>query len=290
MREIDDALTYCKSNSNFVDVIVVTKKIINNIMKKIFDCLKHLSQLFDFKKTKKLLSHRFYDHKIEFIANFKNLSKSKVYFLLVRKLETFQKKFKKNLKKNFINSSNASFASSILFVVKSNETLRLCVNYRELNQITKRNVYSISLIEKTLIKIIDCKYIFKLNIIIAFNKLRMNKNNENFTTFICSLNIYKYYVLSFELINDSTNFQHYMNDLLFEFINDFCQIYLDDTLIYNKTRKKHNKYLRLINEKFIEIELQIDIDKCEFFKQKVVFLSCIIFIFEIRINFKRLKL
>ena len=163
------------------------------------------------------------------------------------------------------------------------------MNYRLLNQITKRNVYSISLIEKTLIKIIDCKYNFKLNIIVVFNKLRMNKNNENFTTFICSLNIYKYHVFSFELINDLTNFQHYMNDFLFEFINDFCQVYLDDILIYNKTRKKHNRHLRLIDEKFIEIELQIDIDKCEFFKQKVVFLNCIIFIFEIRMNFKNIE-
>ena len=99
IKEIDDVLIYCKSNLNFVDVIVVTKKIINNIMKKIFDCLKHLSQLFNFKKIEKLLSYRFYDHKIEFIANFKNLSKSKVYFLLVRKFETFQKYFITNLKK-----------------------------------------------------------------------------------------------------------------------------------------------------------------------------------------------
>ena len=94
-----------------------------------------------------------------------------------------------------------------------------------------------SFIEKTLIKIIDCKYIFKLNIIFVFNKLRMNKNNENLITFIYSLNIYKYHVLFFELINDFANFQHYMNDMMFEFLNDFCQIYLDDIFIYNKTKK-----------------------------------------------------
>ena len=142
------------------------------------------------------------------------------------------------MKKNFINFNNAFFASFILFAIKSNDQFRLCVNYRRLNHIIKRNSYFILLIEKTSIKIIECKYIFKLNIISALNKLRMHSNNENLITFICLLNIYKYHVFSFELTNDSISFQHYMNDLLFEFLSDFCQVYLNDIFIYNKIKKK----------------------------------------------------
>ena len=128
-----------------------------------------------------------------------------MYSLSFKKFEIFQKYFHDNFQKKFINSNKTLYVSFILFVVKSNEQFRLCVNYRKLNVIIKHNNYSISLIEKILIRIINCKFLFKLNIISIFNKFRMNSQNENLIIFICSLNIYKYHVLFFELINDSTN-------------------------------------------------------------------------------------
>ena len=176
-----------------------------------------------------------------------------------------------------------------MFVVKSNEQLRLCVDYWKLNVITKRNNYLISLIEEILIRIIDCKFIFKLNIISIFNKLRMNSQSENFTTFICSLEIHKYHVLFFELINDFVNWQHYMNDLLFEYINHFCQIYLNDILIYSKIRREHERHLIQIFQKLKEIDLQINIKKCEFFKTKVFFLDVILSIENLRMNSQKIQ-
>ena len=62
----------------------------------------------------------------------------------------------------------------------------------------------------------------RLNIIAAFNKLRMHSNSEDFTIFIISLEVYKYRVLLFELINEFVNYQQYMNNILFDYLNDFC--------------------------------------------------------------------
>jgi len=78
-----------------------------------------------------------------------------------------------------------------------------------------------------------------LNIIIVFNKLHMHSSSEDLTIFITSFDFYKYHVMSFKLINDSTFYQHYMNDMLFDYLHQFCQIYLDDIIIYSKTLKKH---------------------------------------------------
>ena len=77
------------------------------------------------------------------------------------------------------------------------------MNYRKLNAIIKRNRYFISLIDEVLIKIQDCKYLIRLNIITAFNKLRMHLDNKNFITFVTFLKVYKYRMLLFELTNDS---------------------------------------------------------------------------------------
>ena len=108
-----------------------------------------------------------------------------------------------------------------MFNEKSNKKLRFCVNYKKLNVIIKRNRYLILLINEILIKIQNCKYFIRLNIITAFNKLRMHLNNDNFIIFVISHKAYKYKMLLFELINDSVTYQQYINDILFEYLNDF---------------------------------------------------------------------
>ncbi len=126
--------------------------------------------------------------------------------MLTHKLLEIKKYLKKNLKKGFISSSSTLFAFLVLFVAKPNEELRFCVDYRKLNVLTCRNRYSISLIEKTLARVMGCKYLIKLNIIIAFNKLRMHLNSENYITFVISMRVYKYHVLSFDLINELASY------------------------------------------------------------------------------------
>ena len=181
------------------------KTIVEKLKRKIFDFFKQFENVFNFKKIDKLFFHKFYDYKIELTKKSKQLFRNRIYFLSFKKFEIFQKYFHENFQKKIINSNKTLYASFILFVVKSNEQFRLCVNYRKLNVIIKRNNYFILLIEKNFVRIINCKFLFKLNIISIFNKFQMNSQNEKLIIFIYSLNIYKYHVFHFELINDLTN-------------------------------------------------------------------------------------
>jgi len=88
------------------------------------------------------------------------------------------------------------------------------MNYQKLNVIFKRNRYFLLLIDEIIDKIVSCKHLTRLNIISAFNKLRMHLNSENYITFITALKAYKYKMLSFKLTNESIFFQQYMNDIL----------------------------------------------------------------------------
>ena len=212
-----------------------------------------------------------------------------MYSLFELKLIKLKKYLKKNLQKSFIVFSQVAYVSSVLFAVKFNDQLRLCVNYRRLNHITKRNRYFISLIEETLIRVQDCKYLIKLNIISIFNKLRMSEESEKLITFVISMRSYKYRVLSFELINDLASWQHYMNDLLFSFLNDFCQVYLNDILIYSKFKKKHIVHVRKVLKKLKKIDLQIDIEKCKFFKKEMTFLDVMLSMNDLRMNSKKIE-
>ena len=164
--------------------------------------------VFDRSKADKLPPHRIYDYKLEFIdgADKAKLPRSRIYSISGPKLKQVKKYLNEHLKKGFIVPSHTLFASLILFVEKLNNGLRFCIDYRRLNQIIKRNRYSIPLIDEVLARIQGYKYITRLDIIAAFNKLQMHPNSEDYTTFITSLRAYKYRVLPFELINRPANY------------------------------------------------------------------------------------
>jgi len=208
-----------------------------------------------------------------------------VNWLKLQSWYTRNKKYlEENLKKKFITLSKASFTSSILFIEKKDDNLCFCVNYWKLNALIKRNRYSILLIDEVLAWIQDSKYLTRLNIIVTFNKLCMSIESENLIIFVTFFNVYKYKVMLFELINESTFFQHYINNILFNCLHKFCQIYLNDILIYSKILKKHRTHVKEMLNKLHEVDLQIDIDKCEFKIQKISFLKLLIFINDLRMN------
>jgi len=244
--------------------------------------------VFDRAMTDQLFSHCLYDHKIELIDE-RTSSRSRLYHMSDYKLQKVKNYLIEHLNKDFISSSSASYASLILFVEKKDDSLRFCVDYRKLNALTKRNRYPLPLIDETLARIQESKYLTRLNIIVAFNKLRMHSGSEDLTTFITSFGFYKYHVMPFELTNGSTFYQHYMNDVLFDYLHQFCQIYLDDIIIYSKTLKKHKRHVRLVLHRLREADLQVNINKCEFHVQKTFFLRLLLFIEGLKMNLRKVQ-
>ncbi len=200
------------------------------------------------------------------------------------KLQKIKEYLIKHLNKEFIFLSFVFYISLILFIEKKDDSLRFCINYRKLNALIKRNHYFLSLINETFAYIQESKYLTWLNIIIAFNKLCMHLSNKNLTIFIIFFNSYKYHVMLFNLINEFAFYQHYMNDVLFEYLHQFYQIYLNDIIIYSKILKKYKQHVWLILQWLRKINLQIDINKCKFHMQEIIFLKLLIFIKRLKMN------
>ncbi len=155
--------------------------------------------VFDKKAFNILASHRSYDHKIMLKKNVVS-DYTSLYKMFEEKLKIIKKYLEDNLKKRFIIVSRFSFVSSVMFMKKANESLKFCVNYKKLNQLNKKNRYSLSLIEKTFAHLRKIKYFIKLDIRQTFHRVRItNAEFEDFTTFKIRFETYKYRVLSFEL-------------------------------------------------------------------------------------------
>ncbi len=264
-------------------------EVLEQIKVKLFFKYHDYLDIFDRAMIDQLSSHRFYDHKIELIDE-ETFLRSRLYQMFNYKLQKIKKYLIDHLNKGFIFFSFASYVSLILFVEKKDESLRFCIDYRKLNALIKQDRYSLSLINETLTRIQESKYLTWLNIITAFNKLCMYLDNEDLTIFIIFFDSYKYHVMLFDLINEPAFYQHYMNDVLFEYLHQFCQIYLDDIIIYSKILKKHKRHVRLILHRLREIDLQIDINKCEFHVQKIIFLELLIFIERLKINSRKIQM
>jgi len=253
--EIDRLLKTARNKSEDVNLQKLShEEILKEVKAKLSSKYHDYLDVFDRAMTDQLFSYRLYNHKIELIDE-KTSSRSHLYHMSDYKLQKMKNYLIKHLNKDFISSSLISYALLILFIEKKDDSLRFCVDYRKLNALIKRNRYFLLLIDETLACIQDSKYLIRLNIIVVFNKLRMHSSSEDLTIFIISFDFYKYHVMSFKLINDLTFYQHYMNDVLFNYLHQFCQIYLDDIIIYSKTLKKHKKHIRLVLHKLREIDL-----------------------------------
>ena len=278
MEEIDQQLAFHKDEALeevSLSSVEAATQYLDEVRNKLPSVYHDFLDVFDRSQASKLPPHRPSDHKIELIGDGKP-PQSRAYRMSPYKLQKVKEYLNENLSKGFITPSKAPYSSPVLFAQKSNGDLRFCVDYRKLNALTKRNRYPLPLIDEVIGKIMGCKHLTRLDIIAAFNKLRMHPGSEDYTTFITALGAYKYKVLPFGLTNGPSSFQQYVNDTLWDFLNEFCQAYLDDILIYSKTRKEHQEHVKQVLERLREAGLQVDIKKCEFDVEETTFLGVIV--------------
>jgi hypothetical protein len=117
----------------------------------------------------------------------------------------------------------------------------------------------------------------------------ITKKNEELIIFITKYENYQYRVLFFDLTDDSITFQQFVNDNFLDFLNEFLVIYLNDLIIYSDNLQNHQKHVKRMLQRLREIELQANIDKCEFHVFETKFLDLIVERDEIKINSAKIR-
>ncbi len=243
-----------------------------------------------FKKNVDILSlHRAHDYVIHLKEN-AQFSVFALYDMSRDEILELRRYLNENLSKHFIQVSRSQTIASVLFIKKLEEELCFCVNYRDLNAITVKNRYSLSLISETLNRLSRAKIFTKLNIISAFNRLRIKEEDEALIVFRTRFELFKYLVMLFDLCNESVSFQKYINNTLRKHLNKFCTAYLNDILIYFDNELEHEIHVKLILRKLQEADLQTNIIKCKFHVTQVSYLELIIIIKEIKMNSSKIDI
>ena len=199
-----------------------------------------------------------------------------LYGMSREELEVLKKYVKENLEKGFIRPSSSPASSPVLFVKKPGGGLRFCVDYRALNELTIKNRYPIPRIRETLTLLGKAKIYSKLDVISAFNRMRIAEGNEHLIAFRTRFGLYEYLVMPFGLANAPSSFQNYINDALKGYLDEFCTAYIDDILIFSDSLEEHQVHVKKVLQRLLDAGLQIDIKKCEFHVQSVKFLGMIV--------------
>jgi len=147
------------------------------------------------------------------------------------------------LDKGFIRKLTLLAAILLLLAAKPSGSVQICYNYQGLNTVTIKNRYPLPLICKTLNALYSAKYFTKLNVIAAFNQIRIAEGYEWLIAFITRFGLYKMLVTLFGLYNTPTIFQNYINHILYNALNNYCTAYLNDILVFSKTRTEYTKYI-----------------------------------------------
>ncbi len=216
------------------------------------------------------------------MKHFIDLMKSKmpciesIYKMTQDELAVIRNYLNSALEKKWIHSSSSFAEASVLFVKKLNESLHLCMNYRDLNEITVKNNYSLSLLSETLNRFAHARHFIKIDIRNVYHCIWICKSDEWKMTFHTRYNQFEYQMMLFELINASAIFQFYVNHALKSFMNICCVIYLNDVLVYSETKEQHWKHVHKILRALLKYRLYVKLSKCTFNRDEVIFLRFMI--------------
>jgi hypothetical protein len=172
------------------------------------------------------------------------------------------------LDKEYIKPSFLPWGAPILFVKKKDETLRLCIDYRQLNKMTIKNKYPLPRINELLDQVGGAKIFSKLDFKSGYHQVRIKDEDINKTMFIMRYGHYKFVVILFGLTNAPTPFMCLTNNILSQYLDNKKLVFIDDILVYSKM-EEHEEHLKIVLQTLRKHKLYAKFDKCDFYQRRI---------------------
>ena len=146
--------------------------------------------------------------------------------------------------KNYIRSSKSPWGASIIFVKNKDGTLRLCIDYRQLNKMTIKNRQPLPHIDDLFDQLHGATVFTKIDLRSGYHQIRIKDEDIFKTAFRTRYGHYEFVVMPFELTNAPTTFMCLMNNVLHKYLDMFILFFIDYILIYSKTKEEHKEHLK----------------------------------------------
>jgi hypothetical protein len=164
----------------------------------------------------------------------------------------------------------------VLFVKKKDRSMRMCIDYQELNKVTIKNRYPLPRIDNLSDQLQGARVFSKVDLHSDYHQVKVKEENIPKTAFRTHYRHYEFLVMSFELTNVPAVFMDTMNRVFHDYLDQFTVVFIDDILIYSRTSKEHEEHLQKAFEKLRRGKLYAKLKKCEFWLNNVSFLGHVI--------------
>ena len=177
----------------------------------------------------------------------------------------------------------------MLFVKKKDGTLRLCIDYRQLNKFTVKNKYLLPRIDDLFDQLKGASIFSKIDLRSGYHQLKIKDADVHKTTFRTRYGHYEFLVMPFALTNAPATFMDLMNRVFRLYVDQFVVVFIDDILMYSKDRENHDTHLRVVLETLRKEHLYAKLSKCEFWLDEASFLGHIVSKEGIRVDPKKIE-
>lgn len=169
--------------------------------------------------------------------------------------------------------SNSPYGAMALIVRKKDGTARVVVDYRALNEITIKNKYPLPLMDEMFDRVHGANYFSKIDLRTGFHQIRVADEDVEKTAFRTRYGSFEYRVLPMGLCNAPSTFMQLMNDTFRDMLDRMVLVFLDDILIFSRTKEEHEQHVREVLTRLRDQKLYAKRSKCEFFRREVEFLG-----------------
>ena len=180
------------------------------------------------------------------------------------------------LSKGFIRPSVSPWGAPVLFVKKKDGTMRMCIDYRQLNKVTVKNKYPLPRIDDLFDQLQGASLFSKIDLRSGYHQLKIRASDIPKTAFRTRYGHYEFLVMSFGLTNAPAAFMELMNGVFRPYLDSFVIVFIDDILVYSKTEEDHVRHLRIVLQRLREEKLYAKFSKCEFWLTSVTFLGHVV--------------
>ena len=194
--------------------------------------------------------------------------------------QAFKEEFRKTIDEmkasGMIIDSNSPWCSPIRLVRKPDNSIRVTVDFRKLNNVTRKDSFPIPKISEIMDQLVKAKYFTSIDLGSAYHQIKMDKDSQQYTAFATQWGFYEYTVMAMGLTNACATFQRCMSKVLDGFLDKFALVYLDDILIYSENEEDHKRHVKMVVDRLRRNNLKIKLSKCKFAKTKIEYLSHVI--------------
>uniref|UniRef100_A0A8C1LRZ5 Gypsy retrotransposon integrase-like protein 1 n=1 Tax=Cyprinus carpio TaxID=7962 RepID=A0A8C1LRZ5_CYPCA len=234
-----------------------------------------LRAVFSKSRASSLPPHRPYDCAIDLLPG-TSPPRGRLYSLSGPEREAMEKYINDSQVAGIIRPSSSPAGAGFFFVGKKDGSLRPCIDYRGLNDITVKNRYPLPLMSSAFELLQGATIFTKLDLRNAYHLVRIREGDEWKTAFNTPTGHFEYLVMPFGLSNSPAVFQALVNDVLRDMVDRFVFVYLDDILIFSQNERDHVQHVRRVLQRLLENRLFAKVEKCEFHARSVPFLGFIL--------------